>query len=106
MTFHDNNSIFDTGSTILTNTGSLNVYILSTPEFGQIKRMVLKKGIIGSKKEEDYFTIINPKKYELENKLNIKSDMNCYYRCEVELESNSYKKRFALTNPIWFKQIN
>ena len=106
MTCHANNSIFDMGSTILTNNGTLNIYILSTPEFGQIKKMVVKKGIIGSKKEEDCFTIINTNKYKLENKLNIKSDVNCYYRCEVELESSSCIKRFALTNPIWFEQIN
>ena len=66
MTCNAEGAIFDMGSTIPANNGSLNIYILSTPEFGQIKQMVVKKGIIGDNNEVDCFSIIKPEKYELE----------------------------------------
>ena len=94
------------GSTIFGTNGCLNISILSTPEFGQINKLVVKKGILGSNSEVDCFTILNPEKYELENKINIYAESDCYYRSEVELESNGSTKRFALTNPIWFELIS
>ena len=105
MTCCSNGSIYNMGSTIHSKYGSLEVNILSTPEFGRIKNVVIKKGIIGDKREKDYFTIINPKKYELENKFDVCNDSNCYYRGVVELKTNNGDKRLALTNPIWFKPI-
>ena len=67
--------------------------------------MVIKKGILGHRSEIDCFSIINPEKYELDKNYEVYADSNCYYRCEVELDSDSYIKRFALTNPIWFELI-
>ena len=67
------------------------------------KKLVVKKGIIGDNTEIDCFTIINPKKYELEKNIEVIANSDCYYRSEVELESNACIKRFALTNPIWFE---
>lgn len=106
MTCHVNDSIYEMGSTILSNNGLIIIYIISTPEFGKIKKMVIKKGILGDNSETDCFTIINPEKYELNNKYEVYVDSNCYYRCEVELESGCPIKRFALTNPIWFESIS
>ena len=94
---------YEMGSTIRVNKGSLNISIVSTPEFGQIKKLIVKKGIIGSSTEIDDFTVINQKKYDLENNIEIVVDSDCYFRSEVELDSNEDKKRFALTNPIWFE---
>jgi hypothetical protein len=94
------------GSTILANNGHINVHIISTPEFGKIKKLVIKKGILGQNSETDCFAIINPEKYELDNKYEVYADSNCYYRCEVELELGGPLKRFALTNPIWFEIIS
>ena len=103
MTCYLNDSIYEMGSTILSNNGLIIIYIISTPEFGKIKKMVIKKGILGDNSETDCFTIINPEKYELDNKYEVYADSNCYYRCEVELDSDSPVKKFALTNPIWFE---
>ena len=74
--------------------------------FGKIKKIVIKKGVLGHNGEIDCLSIINPEKYELDNKYEVYADSNCYYRCEVELESSGCMKRFALTNPIWFEKIN
>ena len=68
--------------------------------------MVIKKGILGQNIEVDWFVEIDTNKYELDNKLKISVDSNCYYRCEVELNSNDNIKRLALSNPIWFKIIS
>ena len=106
MSCNLNDKIYEMGSTILANNGLINIYIISTPEFGKIKNIVLKKGILGHNCEIDCFTIINPDKYELDNKYKVYVDSNCYYRCEVELESGGPVKRFALTNPIWFESIS
>ena len=105
MTCHVNGSIHEMGSTIQTNNGLINIYIISTPEYGKIKKMVIKKGILGHNSEIDCFATINPEKYELDKTFEVYADSNCYYRCEVELESNGPVKRFALTNPIWFEVI-
>ena len=105
ITCYANEKMYDTGNTIHGNRGSLNIHIISTPEFGYIKKITVKKGIIGSKAEINYFTVKNQRIYELENNIEIVIDSDCYFRSEVELESNVDKKRFALTNPIWFKFI-
>ena len=85
--------------------GILDISIISTPEFGKIKKIVIKKGVIGEKKEIDYYSIINPKMYELNKSIEIYADSKCYYRCEVKLESHGGNKKFALTNPIWLSPI-
>ena len=106
MTCHVNDSIYETGSTILSDNGLININIISTPEFGMIKKMVIKKGILGQNNEIDCFSIINSEKYELNYKYEVSINSSCYYRCEVYLKSDSSVKKFALTNPIWFKIIN
>ena len=101
MTFHSDSSIYAMGSVANVDNGILNISIISTSEFGKIKKIVIKKGVIGEKKEIDYFSIINPKMYELNKSIEIYADSKCYYRCEVELEFLGGNKKFALTNPIW-----
>ena len=101
MTFHSDGSVYLMGSDVNAVNGILNISVISTPEFGKIKKIVIKKGVIGEKKEIDYFSIINPKMYELNKSIEIYADSKSYYRCEVELEFLGGNKKFALTNPIW-----
>ena len=63
--------------------------------------MTIIKGVIGEKKEIDYFRIMNSREYKLIKDFEIKSDSNCYFRFEVELDSNNEKRIFAMSNPIW-----
>ena len=68
-----------------------------------------KKGkviyFVSNKPDLDYFSIMNPKMYELNKSIEIYTDCKCYYRCEVELETYGDNKKFALTNPIWLSPI-
>ena len=101
ITFQNNGLIYEMGSTVSSNYGIITVSIISTPEFGMIKKMTIIKGVIGEKKEIDYFTIMNSREYKLIKDFEIKSDSNCYFRFEVELDSNNEKRIFAMSNPIW-----
>ena len=101
ITFQSDGSVYSMGSVVNAVNGILNISVISTPEFGKIKKIVIKKGVIGERKEIDYFSIINPKMYELNKSIEIYADSKCYYRCEVKLESQGGNKMFALTNPIW-----
>ena len=93
------------GSSVNADYGILNISVISTPEFGKIKKIVIKKGVIGEKKELEYFSILNPKMYDINKSIEIYADCDCYFRCEAELESNGNNKKFALTNPIWLSSI-
>ena len=44
---------------------------------------------------------MNPREYKLIRDFKINSDSNCYFRCEVELNSHNEKRIFAMSNPIW-----
>ena len=105
MTLHHKDSIYDMGSINSCDNGNIKLSIISNPEFGMIKTIKLIKGIVGSQKEVDYFTIINPGKYELIKLIEINCVNKCYFRCEVELESKIEMKRLALSNPIWLSPI-
>ena len=105
MTFQSDGSVYSMGSVVNAVNGILNISVISTPEFGKIKNIVIKKGVIGERKEIDYFSIMNPKMYELSQSIEIYADYKCYYRCEVELEPYGGNKKFALTNPIWLSPI-
>ena len=77
-----------------------------SPQYvGKIKYMVIKKGVLCDNQEIDYYTISKPQCYILEHNFEIHADSNCYFRCEVEMESNCRNKIFALTNPIWIEPI-
>ena len=101
ITFQNNGPIYEMGSTVRLNYGIITVSIISTPEFGMIKKITIIKGVIGENKEVDYFTIMNPREYKLIKDFKINSDSNCYFRCEVELDSINEKRIFAMSNPIW-----
>ena len=101
ITFQNNGPIYEMGSTVRSNYGIIKVSIISTPEFGMIKKITIIKGVIGENKEVDYFTIMNPREYKLIKDFEINSDSNCYFRCEVELDSINEKRIFAMSNPIW-----
>jgi len=101
LTFNYNGSICGMGSMIISNFGSLKISIISTPEFGLIKNIYLKKGVIKKKKENNYFTIINYRSYTFEKDIQIYTQCECYFRGIVEIETTGSKKIFALTNPIW-----
>ena len=66
-----------------------------------IKKVTIIRGVIGENKEVDYFKIMIPREYKITKDLKIKSDSNCYFRCEVELDSINKKRVFAMSNPIW-----
>jgi len=91
------------GSEIITNTGLLKINVQSSLEFGNIKNIVIKKGIIGENMESQSFTIQNINKYNLNIKLKVYTSKKCYYRCEGEFINKEGKKNIAFTNPIWLK---
>ena len=66
-----------------------------------IKKITIIKGGRGENKEIEYLTIKNPREYKLIKDFKINSDSNCYFRCEVELDSINEKRIFAMSNPIW-----
>ena len=93
---------------ILCNTES-RVFIFGPAGSGKelVARQIHKKSL----RSGSPFVVVNgalldPEKYELENKFELNNTSNCYYRCEVELVSYSKIKRIALTNPIWFEPVN
>jgi len=106
LTCQNNGQICEMGSAVRSNYGIITVSIISTPEFGMIKKMIIKKGVVGENKELDCFTIMNPREYKLLKDFEINSDHNCYFRCEVEIESKPDARIFALSNPIWFSPKN
>jgi len=105
MTLQSESSIYAMGSVVNVDYGILNISVISNPEFGKIKNIVIKKGVIGERKEINHFSIMNPKMYELNISIEIYADYKCYYRCEVALEPYGGNKKFALTNPIWLSPI-
>ncbi|MBC8257174.1 MAG: hypothetical protein H8E85_07695 [Candidatus Marinimicrobia bacterium] len=102
LTYQDNGHIYEMGNAVISNYGIITISIISTPEFGMIKKITIIKGIIGDNKEVDIFTIMNPRKYKLIKDFEINIIGSCYLRCEVEITSNNAKRIFAMSNPIWF----
>jgi hypothetical protein len=92
-------SNYSMGSSFIAETCSISIKIISTPEFGKIKKVYLIKGNIGYK-EEEYFVIDNLYEYNYSNLFDIYNLHNCYFRCKVILEDSD---KFAMTNPIWIK---
>ena len=80
--------------------GELCINIISTPEFGLINIIKILKGVIGEKKEVDYFTIMNINKYKFRILYEVFADKLCYFRCEVKTDADDLI--FAISNPIWF----
>ena len=89
------------GDKIYSNKGKINLTIISSPEFGLIKNILVVKGVIGKNKEEDYFAIKNPQKYEVKESFDISVECPCYFRCIINSDSKK-ENIFALSNPIWF----
>ena len=99
-------STYNMGSTVNSNTGILEIVIKSSPEFGVINKIIIKKGIIGEKAEMDHFIIANLHKFQFKHKYEIYTSAYCYYRCIVELNAVRDVKTFAFSNPIWLKPIS
>ena len=89
------------GDKIYAKKGRLNLHIISSPEFGLIKNILVIKGVIGKNKEDEYFTIIDPHEYEVKKSFDISVDSSCYFRCIIKSDSKK-ENIFALSNPIWF----
>ena len=103
LKFEVDDSTYCMGSTIQSSYGYLIISILSTPEFGNIKKLIIKKGNIGESKEIDYLTILNPNCFELIKNYEIYIESNCYFRCEAEFVPTREKNSIAFSNPIWLK---
>ena len=88
------------GDNIFSKIGMLQVEIISSPEFGSINNMTIIKGVIGANKEDEYINIKNINKYLFNRTFEVSSKSTCYFRCEVEINSDS-ERIFAMSNPIW-----
>ena len=100
------NSIYNMGSTVDNNAGVLELIIKSSPEFGIIENIIIKKGIIGEKVEVDHFIISNLKEFNFNHKFEIDTSVHCYYRCAAKFSLNRDVKTFAFSNPIWLKPVS
>ena len=92
------------GSTINANNGTLNINILSNPEYGKIKKIKVLKGTVGNKYESTEISILNYNKYNFNYNFYLTANEKCYYRCESFFEDGQgikNKKTIAYTNPIW-----
>jgi hypothetical protein len=98
-------SIYNMGSTVPNKTGILELVVKSSPEFGVIKKIIIKKGIIGEKKEMNHLIIRNLQKFRFKHKIEIYTSAHCYYRCVAEFDSVRDIKIFAFSNPIWLKPL-
>jgi len=86
---------------------TLRIQWNSTPEFGGINNIVLKKGVINGTAENN-FEVIQPSAVGKnafcdEYMLTISPDESCYYR--VEANTTNGKKYRCYTNPIWVDVI-
>ena len=94
------------GSTVNNNSCILEINIKSSPEFGFIQKIILKKGIIGKKTEIDHIVVANLQKFQFNHEFEIYALEYCYYRCVAEFKIGSGSKTLAYSNPIWLKPIN
>ena len=99
-------SIYNMGRTVHNNSGILEINIKSSPEFGVIQQIILKKGIIGKKTEIDHLIVANLQKFKFNHKFEIYASEHCYYRCVAEFKIVSGSKTFAYSNPIWLQPIS
>ncbi|MCW7077481.1 MAG: CehA/McbA family metallohydrolase [Candidatus Syntrophoarchaeum sp.] len=84
---------------------TLNIQWISTPEFGYINKIIVKKGVI-NETEESNFTVIQPSsigKNTLcdEHELIISPNESCYYRVEAYSNTTNNEQYRCYTNPIW-----
>ncbi len=103
--FRSDKSIYNMGSTVYKNSGVLEINIKSSPEFGVIKQIILKQGIIGKKTETDHIIVANLQKFQFNHKFEIYASVHCYYRCIAEFEIVRNIKSCAFSNPIWLKPV-
>jgi hypothetical protein len=101
ISFLSNNYRYNMGSTIIANKGLLQICAKSSSEFGIIKKIVIKKGIICNKVEMEQFTIQNINTYDLNIEFEEYTITKCYFRCEGEFANSNGDKIVAFTNPIW-----
>ena len=98
ITFHHNQKEYSMGSIIQKGSGKLTVDIVSSKEFGMIKKLIVLMGRIGDKKEINIFQYENLRVYELKEIITINAEKESYFRCEVYLCNDNC---FAYSNPIW-----
>ena len=101
VTSNSSNNYYKMGDRISSNEGTININVISSPEFGYIKDITLIKGIIGEKNEEQIVILKNLNKYEFKYSYDAYIHSTCYYRCEVNIDSNK-ENICAISNPIWF----
>jgi hypothetical protein len=101
ISFFKGNKIYNMGSTAIEKEGIIKIQVKSSFEYGKIKNIVLKRGIIGHKKEINQLNINNINKYEINYDFKIYTSSKCYYRCEAEFIKKEKENVIALTNPIW-----
>ncbi|KAF5411179.1 MAG: hypothetical protein C5S38_09685 [Candidatus Methanophagaceae archaeon] len=84
---------------------SLRILWNSTPEFGGIKNIVVKKGVINGTAENNFMVIqpsaIGKKALCDEYELTVSPNESCYYRVEAYTNTTNGKEYRCYTNPVW-----
>jgi hypothetical protein len=107
--------IFDINGAIIGNNVSvtkgtnatLSIQWNSTPEFGGINNIVVKKGVINGTAESNFRVVqpsaIGKNAFCDEYKLTISPDESCYYRVEANTTNGAEYRCY--TNPVWVEVI-
>jgi hypothetical protein len=90
---------------------TLHIQWNSTPEFGFMETLVVKKGIINETEETNFCTISYLGAMEKNNlsddyNLTIAPNKSCYYRIEAISKTDSGENYKCFTNPIWVNVVN
>ena len=97
-----NSQKYMAGSIIKNNIAKIHLHAISSPEFGLIEKIIIIKGIIGEKNEDECLEIKPFGKYEYKIDYNVYIEKKCYYRCKVDIKTKN-RPTFALSNPIWYE---
>ena len=96
-----NGKLYEIGDEYPYGEGKLSIVAASTKEFGKLKRIVIIKGEISARKEDEIHKYTDfADGYRFEDVLTISRLSRGYVRIEVYTESND-KESFSITNPIW-----
>ncbi|KAA3618106.1 MAG: hypothetical protein DWQ05_08670 [Calditrichaeota bacterium] len=92
------------GGEITTAIAQLHLQAISSPEFGEIKKIILYRGDLNTQKEEIIWqksSFVDPLKIEERFEVTTEANQLFYYRAELVGEQRMPLKMQALTNPIW-----
>ena len=97
-----NGKSFNIGDQLQSNSCNLQISVLSTSEFGIIKKVIIFWGSLIEKKEMVYKTIDLDKTYSKDFNFSYSIKEAGYFRIEVETEKEN-KIHNAYSNPIWIE---